>query len=269
MGTPPPPGPERGRDLPKVTQLPEGTAPPHEETCSLQRVGEEEGCCQKVTLETCFAKGKGIEGSSKGWVGTGGAKATHQQVGGKAAGRAGGGGRSEEGAKSVVCELGTSHAQRLSQEPQGQGRAGAEGSARRPRCLPSWGHSGCTTQSKGRASLSHSLAPCGPRPLITAQGPREATLGKNLLGSSCCDSFIGLAPCSCGAGVALVAYLGPTIPPPPRVLSEAGGDMQAFYLPAWCFLIARSGLSRGSGQSGELRQTFIIIVIIFTTNNPG
>lgn len=230
---------------------------------------EEEGCWQKVMLETCFAKGKDIEGASRGRVGTGDAKATHQQVGGKAAGRAVGGGRSEEGAKSVVCELGTSHAQRLSQEPQGQGRAGPEGSARQPRCPPSWGHSGRTTQSKGRASLSHTLAPCSPLPLITAQGPREATLGKIYWAPLVATVSLALLHVAGGAGVALVAYLGPMTPRPPRVLSEAGGDMQAFYVPARCFLIARSGLSGGSGQSGELRQTFITIVIIFTTNNPG
>lgn len=35
------------------------------------------------------------------------------------------------------------------------------------------------------------------------------------------------------------------------------------------FLITPSGQSRGSGQSGGLQQIFIIIVSIFTTNNPG
>lgn len=133
----------------------------------------------------------------------------------------------------------------------------------------SWGHSGCTTQSKGRVSLSQSLAPCGlPLPLITAQGPREATLGKIDWAPLVATVSLALLHVAGGSGVALMAYLGTTIHPPPRVLSEAGGSILAFHLPAWCFLIARSGLSRGSRQSEELQQTFIIIVIIFS-NNPG
>lgn len=48
----------------------------------------------------------------------------------------------------MVCELGMSHMQRVSQEPRGQGRVGSGESARQPRCPSPGGTQDATLRAK-------------------------------------------------------------------------------------------------------------------------
>lgn len=213
-----------------------------------------------------LCKKEGRRGCEQGTGRDRGFQGNAPTAGREGTGRAGSGGRSEGGAKSVVCELGMSNAQRLAipgAPAAGQG-GGSEGSARHPRCPPSWGPSGLT-----RACLL--VVPSPPHSPITAQGAREATLGK-ICWAPLCGSFVGFAPCSWWVwrGIdGLPRVHGPS----PRVLSGAGGGIQAFYLPAWCFLIARSGLSRAVGRAESCGEhlsllLFFSLLIILADEEP-
>lgn len=145
-------------------------------------------------------KGRGIEGERKIRVlGEGREQGARRQqtnrVGGKAAGQGDGGGRSEDGVKSVRRESGRSRVRGCPGSPKGQ-RSGRDRKEVRGSCGPRslWRDPGISPQSKGRergAFQSRRLA-VPPRPQLQLTAPSDGYFGQDLLGFSL--GFICFAP---------------------------------------------------------------------------